>query len=124
MQSRITIKDAKIVDNMLVLQADQYENNENELQAKGQMLVDSDNLAFIYILETSEQYVYVGIPYTMWKQLDEAKIKELPVYVQVNNKQLELVNVIDELSFLLDNIKDNGNYGEELERKVVELFSL
>jgi hypothetical protein len=37
---------------------------------------------------------------------------------------IELTDIHDELSYLLENIKGNANYGEEMEKKVVETFGL
>ena len=124
MNKRIEITKAMIDNNSIILHPESNSIEIQGLQAKGQMLVDSDKLAFIYILETADEFVYAGLPHTIWTQLREAKDKGLKVILQIKEQNLELVELFDELDYLLENIKGNANYGEEMEKKVVELFSL
>ncbi|MGM7719590.1 hypothetical protein [Metabacillus sp. Hm71] len=124
MNKRIELTKATIDDNQLILEPESFPNELKDLQAKGQMLVDSDQLAFIYILETADEFVYAGLPHTIWKELKEAKDSSQRVMLKINENEIELVDIHDELDYLLENIKGNANYGEEMENKVVELFSL
>jgi Family of unknown function (UPF0738) len=124
MNNRIELTEAIIEKNNLILKTEAIPANINSLKAKGQMLVDSDHLAFIYILETEDEFVYAGLPHTIWTKLKEANEKNLHVILKINEVEIELVAFFDELNYLLENIKDNANYGEEMENKVVELFSL
>ncbi|KKI93633.1 hypothetical protein WQ54_03215 [Bacillus sp. SA1-12] len=124
MNKRIELTKATIDNNHLILEPDSFPNELAELQAKGQMLVDSDQLAFIYILETADEFVYAGLPHTIWKELKEAKDKSLKVILKIKENEIELADILDELDYLLENIKGNANYGEEMENKVVGLFSL
>lgn len=124
MNKRIELSTAVIENNTLILKPDSFTIKNENLQAKGQMLVDSDQLAFIYILETADEFVYAGLPHTIWKELKEAKDQNFKVILKINENEIELVDILEELDYLLDNIKDNANYGEEMESKVVELFSL
>lgn len=124
MNKRVELTKAMIDNNSLILHPESNSIEMQGLQAKGQMLVDSDQLAFIYILETADEFVYAGLPHTIWTELREAKDKGLKVILQIKEQNLELVELFDELDYLLENIKGNANYGEEMEKKVVELFSL
>jgi hypothetical protein len=124
MNKRIEITKAMIDNNSLILHPESNSIETQGLQAKGQMLVDSDQLAFIYILETADEFVYAGLPHTIWTELREAKDKGLKVILKIKEQNLELVDLFEELDYLLENIKGNANYGEEMEEKVVELFSL
>lgn len=124
MNKRIELTKAMIDNNSLILHPESNSIEIQGLQAKGQMLVDSDNLAFIYILETADEFVYAGLPHTIWTELREAKDKGLKVILQIKEQNLELIDLFDELDYLLENIKGNANYGEEMEKKVVELFAL
>ncbi|MBO1511600.1 hypothetical protein [Metabacillus bambusae] len=124
MNKRIELTKAMIDNNSLILHPESNSIEIQGLQAKGQMLVDSDQLAFIYILETADEFVYAGLPHTIWTELREAKDKDLKVILKIKEQNLELVDLFDELDYLLENIKGNANYGEEMEKKVVELFSL
>ncbi|QGQ44679.1 hypothetical protein [Metabacillus sediminilitoris] len=124
MNKRIELTEAVIDNNQLVLKPVSLPTGLENLVAKGQMLVDSDQLAFIYILETADEFVYAGLPHTIWTNLKEAKDKQLDVIAKINEQEIRLVDFFDELEYLLENIKGNANYGEDMEKKVVELFSL
>jgi len=124
MNKRIDVKEAILEANRLILHTeDSLSEIKGSMKAKGQMLVDSDQLAFIYLLETDEDFIYAGLPHTIWSKLKEAVDKSLPVLLKINDSEVELVQIIDELRYLIDNIKGNANYGEEMETKVTEVFS-
>ena len=122
MNKRIELTKATIENNRLILQPASLSIEVEELKAKGQMIVDSDQLSFIYILESADEFVYAGLPHTIWTKLKEAKDKGLHVILQINEKEIELADIFPELNYLLENIKGNANYGDEMEKKVVELF--
>ncbi|MCM3160883.1 MULTISPECIES: hypothetical protein [Bacillaceae] len=124
MNTRIELNKATLENNILILEATETPTSLQDVEAKGQMLVDSDHLAFIYILESGDEFVYASLPDSIWPHLKEALDKEIKIELKLSNEQIELVNLIDELSYLLENIKDNANYGEEMENKVVEIFAL
>ncbi|MGE6630998.1 hypothetical protein [Bacillus sp. NPDC077027] len=122
MQNRIEIKEATLKENKLILTVLSGEHIE-KAKATGQMLVDSDHFAFVYILETDESFTYLILGETIWAQMKEAMSKEIPVYVTTKDEEieLELVDIHLELSYLVDNIKDNANYGD-MEEKVKRAF--
>ncbi|HZH58389.1 MAG TPA: hypothetical protein VEY70_02175 [Metabacillus sp.] len=126
MNTRIELVETKVENSILILEPAEISADleQSDLKAQGQMLVDSDHLAFIYILESKDEFVYVSLPYQIWPQLKEALDKEYRVDMKIYDQQIELENLKEELRYLLENIKDNANYGEEMESKVVELFSL
>ncbi|ADC48439.1 hypothetical protein BpOF4_01860 [Alkalihalophilus pseudofirmus OF4] len=93
------------------------------IKAGERMLVDSDGLALIYIIEDDEQFYYVSFGQNTWPMLDEAYKTETPLILEFDsNHTLELVQLHAELDFLLENIEGNSNYGEELETAVCEVF--
>jgi hypothetical protein len=122
MNKRIELTEATIENNRLILQPASLLIEVEALKANGQMLVDSDQLSFIYILESADEFVYAGLPHTIWTKLKEAKDKDLPVILQINENEIELTDLVPELNYLLENIKGNANYGDEMENKVVEVF--
>ncbi|WP_368658609.1 hypothetical protein AB3Z07_04750 [Metabacillus halosaccharovorans] len=126
MNTRIELVETKVEDHVLILEPAEISSGleQSDVKAQGQMLVDSDQLAFIYILESGDEFVYASLPHRIWPQLKEALDKEYKVAMKWNGKQIELENLTEELHYLLENIKDNANYGDEMESKVVELFSL
>ena len=56
------------------------------------MLVDSDGLSFVYLLEKEEDYTYIVIPNTVWKELKTALTEQLPVYLSNQSERLLLTN--------------------------------
>ncbi|MDQ0230622.1 hypothetical protein [Metabacillus malikii] len=124
MNKRIEVKRAIIETNRIHLHIDESLNEMVTLAPKGQMLVDSDRLSFIYLLETEDEFIYTDLPHTIWPQLKKAVDNKFDVVLSINEREIELINLVDELSYLIENIKDNANYGEEMEAKVTEIFSL
>ena len=94
----------------------------NQYRASGQMLVDSDGLSFVYLLEKEEDYTYIVIPNTVWKELKAALTEQLPVYLSNQSERLLLNQFHEELSYLIENIKGNSNYGEKMVNEVEAIF--
>ncbi|MBY0121008.1 hypothetical protein [Bacillus sp. S/N-304-OC-R1] len=93
-----------------------------DLKPMGQMLVDSDNLSFIYITDINDEYTYVSIPHTVWSELKKAVDGDAAVYLTDHKERILLPAFIEELNYLTDNIKGNSNYGEEMVEKVESIF--
>jgi hypothetical protein len=95
------------------------------LHPGNRMLVDSDQLSFIYILDTEDELVYVSIPKEAWPALKEAADQEIPVMLTFSNTSdsIELVSLISELSYLVENITGNSNYGDEMVESVEQVFT-
>ncbi|MEH7390696.1 MULTISPECIES: hypothetical protein [unclassified Bacillus (in: firmicutes)] len=92
------------------------------LKPMEQMLVDSDNLSFIYITDMDEEYTYLAIPQTIWSQLKEALDLEFKVYLTDGKDRIHLPGFIEEFGYLIENIKGNSNYGEDMVKKVESIF--
>ncbi|WP_108670031.1 hypothetical protein [Peribacillus acanthi] len=120
MRKKITIEDAKISDQQVQLYCGKNIVLENAV-ATGQMLVDSDNLSFIYIIEHQEEYQYIELTKCIWEELKIGLEQNLPVYLY-GEGNLELTNFQDELRYLIDNIEGNSNYGEEMVAEVERIF--
>ncbi|MCO4851291.1 MULTISPECIES: hypothetical protein [Bacillus] len=121
MQNRIEILNATLSDDQLRLVCE-TEGNEAERKPSGQMLVDSDNFAFVYILELADSFEYAIIKEHVWPELKQAHAQRIPVVLEAGDKSIELAGLHEELEYLLENIKDNVNYGEEMEDKVKSVF--
>ncbi|MBP3949510.1 hypothetical protein [Bacillus suaedae] len=94
-----------------------------QLKAGDRMLVDSDHLHFIYILEDETEFYYVMLSQETWPQLKKFREEEAEfVLLLANDYKLTLTNLREELNYLVDNIEGNGNYGEKMEKAVQELF--
>lgn len=122
MREKISVIGAKTtIENELHLQI----NNEisvRSLKALGQMLVDSDGLSFVYLIEKNNEYTYAIIKEDVWPQLKWAMEEKAAVRLSNDHESIELVDFLDELNYLVDNIKGNSNYGEDMVTKVEEIF--
>ena len=119
MRKRITIQEAYIAVDKLILQT-----NETiiELVPGEQILVDSDHYSFIYLMEDKDDYTYIVLHEQIWPLIKTAQEKKLPIWVTFNDEKKELINFHDEFNYVLTNIKGNSNYGKELVTKVESIF--
>lgn len=119
MKKRIRIEKAYIANEKLML-----ETNETitELVPGEQILVDSDQYSFIYLMEDKDDYTYIILDEQIWPLLKMAEEKELSVWITFNEEQKELNNFLDEFNYVLTNIKGNSNYGKEMVTKVESIF--
>ena len=85
--------------------------------AVSQMIVDSDDFSFIYLLDNGVDYVRLHFVSETWEMLERYRNQKI-----VLNESLELIDFYDELNYLISNIEGNNNYGKEFEAKVVETF--
>jgi hypothetical protein len=92
------------------------------LEPTGQIIVDSDNLSFIYLAETEENYAHIRLEENVWEDVKKALEKELNVFVVHDHESIELESFQEELSYLIENIEGNGNYGEEMVSRVESVF--
>lgn len=122
MQQRFEVDDVQLVSGVVKLSTKE-DISVSQLQATGRMLVDSDNLAFIYILEYEDQYIYMSIPHHVWADLKQVDREGNIVKLNVNNEQVELTSFKEELAYLIENIKGNANYGDEMVEKIEAVFS-
>ncbi|WP_174730936.1 hypothetical protein [Mesobacillus harenae] len=121
MKRKITILNAEVTENELILEADS-DIDLSGLNDAGQMLVDSDNLSFVYLAEEEEEYIYISVPEAVWPDIQKARQLKLQA-IAVNNKgKLMLTRFMEELEYLIENIKGNSNYGEEMVAKVEGVF--
>ncbi|MBM7586537.1 hypothetical protein JOC86_003089 [Bacillus pakistanensis] len=92
------------------------------LAPTGQIIADSDNLSFIYLAETKDDYAHIRIEAKVWDDVKEALDKELNVFVVNEKESLKLESFQEELSYLIENIEGNGNYGEVMVSRVESVF--
>ncbi|MFD3447351.1 hypothetical protein ACFDTO_22425 [Microbacteriaceae bacterium 4G12] len=122
MQKKISIKGVEKEEHALIFCAEDTDIIVQELQSKQHVLVDSDNLAFLYIMENNIEFVYISIPHLVWPELKEALDTNKKVFIKVNGLQLELEQLKEEVEYLVANIEGNANYGDELVSKVESIF--
>ncbi|ARA97477.1 MULTISPECIES: hypothetical protein [Geobacillus] len=122
MSNKVTVERAERKDGRLWLYADNVPVPLAHVTPKRHMLVDSDALAFVYILETDDRFLYVIIPKQWWPELKAAFAEGEPIWLESEGMALELEQFGEELAYLLENIRDNANYGETFEQAVQEVF--
>lgn len=112
----------KIKENKLFVETTPKIKWAQENRAVGQMLVDSKNIAFLYILDCEANYSYIIFQRNTWPMLKDNIKTKLPVFVLTDDGEVELINFYSELTFLISNIKDNPNYGEKMNEEVKRIF--
>ena len=113
---RIYVNEIKIKDDSIYCYS---EDPTDGLDEVGQMLVDSDNFSFAYLLDDGSSYSYLIFVQEMWSMLHNNRDKKVII-----NDELELEHFQDELSYILENIEGNNNYGKEFVSAVEETFEL
>ena len=100
--------------------------NDNELNRQfkpaEQMIADSDDFAFVYLLDAGNEYHYLRFPRTMWTELNHILQTKQNPKLQVGTEVLELTNFYEELEMLVYNIEANYNYGSEFVQAVEDHF--
>ncbi|MEH7561683.1 hypothetical protein [Priestia megaterium] len=122
MHNRIDITTCVMKSNELHLKADPIETEIEQLEDTKQMLVDSDNRSFVYVVDINDQFMYVGLSDNIWANLKHVLHKDMKVFLEINKKVIELSAVKEELSYLISNIEGNVNYGDEMVARVEEVF--
>ncbi|NME05105.1 hypothetical protein [Psychrobacillus sp. BL-248-WT-3] len=92
------------------------------IKAGGQMITDSDSLAFVYLLEGDSEYHYLKFGQDVWPLLvNTLKATEDPT-LQIGDQRIVLVKFKEELEMLIFNIEGNDNYGLEFAQAVENAF--
>lgn len=100
----------------------QEQVNAAELSCTKQMLVDSDEHAFIYIVEENGAFSYLRFREPLWSQLVELVLAQRDPIIHIGQQQMVLQQFAEELEALLYNIEGNSNYGELFVEKVETAF--
>ena len=122
MSQKILITNAKIENSELLLTTD-LETDLGDFAATGQMLVDSDQLSFIYIIDKEDGYHYITIPAGTWSVIQEGLQAGLETFLTNDGGKLKLDGFHSEMEYLIANITGNSNYGEEMVAKVEQVFA-
>ena len=122
MRNVYTVKQVEMIHNEV-----QFILNEkkqfSQLQSTGQVIVDSDNETFLYIIEENNAYSYVSFEKQVWPQLLQMILSDQKPFLCVEDGQFELIQFAEELTALLYNIEGNGNYGDSFVKSVEEAFA-
>lgn len=121
MRKKIEVIQANIENNELLLTTnDQLDLS--KCKAVGQLLVDSDHVAFVYLVEEINDYTYIVLPTRIWSELKSALDHTMPVKLMSGSQQFILEGIHEELTFLIENIKGNSNYGKEMVEFIERTF--
>lgn len=95
---------------------------DRQFKPAAQMIADTDDFAFIYLLDAGDEYHDLRIPLPIWTQLNHIlQTKQNPM-LQIGTEVLELTNFYEELEMLVYNIEANYNYGSEFVQAVEDHF--
>ncbi|MER2105340.1 MAG: hypothetical protein ABS949_00250 [Solibacillus sp.] len=94
-----------------------------QIQPTGQVIVDSDQAAFLYLVEENNAYSHIRFPKAIWPQLVAVVQYGKDPYLRNGTEDLQLHNFADELEGLLFNIEGNSNYGDEFVAAVEAIFA-
>jgi Family of unknown function (UPF0738) len=123
MRKMIEINDISVNDKGLFLKIDTKPINFAECYEIGTMIADSDKGSLLYIIEEKEEFVYLTVPVKFWSEIKKASDQNLSVFLQAGEDTLELVKWNEELTYLVQNVKGNFNYGEEFVKQIQNVFS-
>ncbi|WP_411843650.1 hypothetical protein [Salinicoccus sp. HZC-1] len=112
----IYVDEIKYEENTLKCHA---EADISEMTGASRMIVDSDNMSFIYLLDDGDAFQRLHFVKETWSMLKDYKDSEIVV-----NGEVGLTDFWEEMDYLLENIVDNNNYGKEFETAVREQFGL
>ncbi|RDI47754.1 hypothetical protein [Falsibacillus pallidus] len=121
MRKTLQLKNAEKLSNALILHSEE-KYPLSELKPAGQLIVDSDAVAFVYLAETEEDYVYIYLPESVWGDMKSALDEQITIKAVSGDEELVLENIHEELAYLIENIEGNSNYGEEMVKKAESVF--
>ncbi|WP_018664510.1 hypothetical protein [Heyndrickxia acidiproducens] len=126
MRKKIELDRSKLLEEALELYSCDPAVSLHNLHAAGQMIVDSDACAFIYLAEASgeDDYTYLYLPVAVWEDIHTAIQTRKKVFAVSGEERLELLQFHEELDYLLDNMQDNSNYGKNMLEKVASVFTM
>jgi len=93
-----------------------------DVTAGGQLITDSDNMAFVYLMDSQDGYTYVQFPKIVWPLLAVSLSSNQEPKIAWGESDIQLTNFREELEMLIFNIEGNHNYGAEFTEAVEEAF--
>lgn len=121
MRKKVWLNHTSYIEDQLILEGETTDKI-GELAPSGQMIVDSDELSFVYLAEEEDEYTYLYLPDFIWEELKKAMDNETEILVHIGNNKMPLTQLKDEIEYLIFNIEGNSNYGEEMVNKVESVF--
>ena len=88
----------------------------------GRLFADSDQFAFLYIVEENDEFSYLRFGEDTWPSLVEMLQRGEDPLLSLGQRTMDLRGFHEELESLLYNIEGNINYGEEFVARVEAAF--
>lgn len=88
----------------------------------GKMITDSDEIAFVYLLEEEEKYRPVYFKQAIWPIMVDVLNSDRDPILIWEEERIPLVGFKDEMTMLIYNIEGNNNYGELFSEAVEKAF--
>ncbi|MBM6618260.1 hypothetical protein [Bacillus suaedaesalsae] len=122
MSQKLSIQEVTWKNEGLYIKSNDTEMDAEQLSPAGKVLVDSNQFAFIYILETPAEYVYLPLPKEHWADLKKVLAEQATVTLFLNNREIVLEHIVEELQYVISNIEGNANYGDQMVEEVEAQF--
>jgi Family of unknown function (UPF0738) len=124
MPLRLNVQSTAWEQNKLYLNVSEEVSQQlSEWKDSERMLVDSDGLAFIYVLENNEGFIHIAIGSSHWADAKKALLERVAVVIRNEiGEELELTAFSSEMDYLTENIQGNANYGQQMEEEVIKIF--
>lgn len=108
-------------DNEILFSLDAEATRPTGAPAK-KMITDSEENAFVYLMEEEEGYTYIYFPKEVWPFMALALKAGNDPSLLWKNEKIPLPGFIEELTMLVYNIEGNDNYGEAFTTAVEQEF--
>ena len=95
----------------------------DKMNPAGQLIVDSDNPAFVYLVDLPVGYGYIRFEPTVWPALVQVLERQQDPQLQLAEQIMLLPQFFEELHMLVYNIEGNGNYGNAFVEAVEQTFA-
>lgn len=86
------------------------------------MITDSDEIAFVYLMDDEEGYAYIHFPRETWPLMLQSLDAATDPSLKWNDEIIPLPGFKEELTMLIYNIEGNDNYGEAFTTAVEQEF--
>lgn len=86
------------------------------------MITDSEEHAFVYLMDIAEGYTYIHFPKDTWPYMVKALQTGSDPFLMWNDEKIQLPGFVEELQMLIYNIEGNDNYGEAFTSAVEQEF--
>ncbi|WP_135122090.1 hypothetical protein [Jeotgalibacillus proteolyticus] len=120
-RKKVWLNKTEVIEDTLILKGEQTAEI-GRLTPSGQMIVDSDELSFVYLAEEGNDYTYLYLPDFIWPEIRAAMDKGIQIFVVIGDNKMPLLQLEDEIGYLVSNIEGNSNYGEAMVEKVEAVF--